>query len=485
MDWIASQLNQEHVKLWLSIGWSVYIVVVSVWILLQRSQPVATLSWLLSMAALPVVGLVVYYYFGPQRMKRQRIKRLRSRKRSRLRASTQRIRERLPQDYVRLHQVAQLVAAASEFPVCSATGMRLLVGGAATFDAITEAVRAATHHVHLEYYIYEPDVTGTALRDLLAEKARQGVQVRLLVDALGSKKLGRKFLKPLLDAGAEVARFHDAKIGRRLRPVINFRTHRKILVCDGKVGFTGGVNVTDEENERICADAYHDVHLQMEGAIVGWLQTVFMEDWAYANDHNPRQLPEKLEEWLPDCDDGNKLMQVVTSGPDNRLDAIYRAYLAAINAAEKRIWLTTPYFVPTEAALAALTNASLRGVDVRILVPKKSDSALVTAAARSYFDELIRCGVRVYEYEASMLHSKTLAVDDNLAIIGTANFDYRSFFLNYEVCVMGYGPDLNQALAQQFLADLKNSLAVPYKSEKRFFRRVFDSAARLTSPLLC
>ena len=484
MDWIASLLSQEHVKLWLSVGWTLYIIVASIWILMQRSQPVATLSWLLSMAALPVVGLVIYYFFGPQRMKRQRIKRLRSRKRSNVRASIQRLRERMPNEDERLHQVARLVAATSDFPVSTASGMKLLVGGAATFDAITQAVTDARHHVHLEYYIYEPDQTGTALRDLLVQKAKEGVQVRLLVDALGSKKLGRKFLKPLLDAGAEVARFHDAKIGRRLRPVVNFRTHRKILVCDGKIGFTGGVNVTDEENERIDVDAYHDVHLQVEGAVVSWLQTVFMEDWAYALGRKPDQWPADIDQLLPDCADGNIPMQVITSGPDNSLQAIYRAHLASIHAADQRVWLTTPYFVPTEAALAARTNAALRGVDVQILVPKKSDSIFVTAAARSYFDELIRCGVRVHEYEASMLHSKTLVVDDNIAIIGTANFDYRSFFLNYEVCLIGYGSQLNAELAQQFKADLRNANTVQYKSEKRFLRRLFDSAARLTSPLL-
>ena len=484
MDWIAAQPGHENVKLWLSAGWTFYVVVVGVWILLQRSQPIATLSWLLSMAALPVVGLVVYYYFGPQRMKRQRIKRLRSRKRSRVRSSMQKLRERIPAQQERLRQVARLVGMTSDFPVSTATSMQLLVGGAATFDAIADAVNAARHHVHLEYYIYEPDQTGTALRDLLIEKAKAGVQVRLLIDALGSKKLGRTFLKPLQQAGAEVLRFHDSKIGRRLRPVVNFRTHRKILICDGKVGFTGGVNVTDEENERIRADAYHDVHIRVEGSVVSWLQTVFLEDWAYTLGKDPYKLPETLDDLLPDCEDGSIPMQVVTSGPDDQLDAIYRAYLAAINAAQQRIWLTTPYFVPTEGALTALTNAALRGVDVRILVPKKSDSVFVTAAARSYFDELIRCGVHIYEYDASMLHSKTLVVDDNMAMVGTANFDYRSFFLNYEVCVIGYGPELNQALDRQFLADLAQASAVLYRSEKGLRRRLFGSIARLTSPLL-
>ncbi|MBV8246815.1 MAG: cardiolipin synthase, partial [Comamonas sp.] len=207
-------------------------------------------------------------------------------------------------------------------------------------------------------------------------------------------------------------------------------------------------------------------------------------DWAYALDRDPLSIPVDLDALLPDAEDGKLAMQLITSGPDSHLQAIYRVHLAAIHAAEQRIWLTTPYFVPTEAALAALTNAALRGVDVQILVPRKSDSALVTAAARSYFDELIRCGVRVYEYKARMLHSKTLVVDDNMAIIGTANFDYRSFFLNYEVCLIGYGEALNADLARQFQKDLLQSQLVRYKSEKGWGRRLFGSVARLSSPLL-
>ncbi|WP_027017165.1 cardiolipin synthase [Comamonas composti] len=477
-------LTNENALWLLSIVWTLYVVIVGVWILLQRSAPVATLSWLLSMAAIPVGGLAIYYFFGPQRFKRQRIKHLRARKSARVRASVQRMRERMPADAERLHQVARLINATSDFPVSTATDLQLLVGGAATYEAISTAVRAARHHVHLEYYIFEPDSTGTALRDLLVEKARTGVEVRLLVDALGSKRLGKRFLKPLLEAGAEVALFHDARVGRRLRPVINFRTHRKILICDGLVGFTGGVNVTDEENVNVMPDAYHDVHLRLEGAVVNWLQIVFLEDWAYALDKLPQSPPEDLELLLPEVGDGHLPMQVITSGPDNGLQAIYRAHLAAINAAEQRVWLTTPYFVPTEAALAALTNAALRGVDVQLLVPYKSDSALVTAAARSYFDELIRCGVRVYEYKARMLHSKTLVVDDGMAIIGTPNFDYRSFFLNYEVCVIAYGPVLNRDLAAQFETDLQQAQRVHYKRRQGFAQRLFDSAARLCSPLL-
>ena len=484
MDWIANQLSHESVKWTLSILWTLYVLIMSVWILLQRSSPVATISWLLSMALLPGIGLIIYYYFGPQRMRRQRIRRLRSRKSSKVRSSVQKMREHLPTQALGLHQVSRLVHASSDFPLSTAKKLDLLVGGAATYAAIFDAIRAARHHVHLEYYIFEPDHTGTALRDLLVEKVKQGVTVRLLVDALGSKKLSRKFLRPLEDAGAEVLRFHDAKIGRRFRPVVNFRSHRKIVVCDGLVGFTGGINVTDEENELVSDSAYHDVHLRLEGAIVNWLQTVFLEDWAYASEKKPYVNAPELDSLLPDESDGELPAQIVTSGPDNAYQPIYRTYLAAINAAEHRIWLTTPYFVPTEAAMAALTNASLRGVDVQILVPEKSDSKLVTAAARSYYDDLIRCGVRVHEYRQCMLHSKTMVVDDSLAIIGTANFDCRSFFLNYEVCVVSYGESLNEVLSAQFLKDLEHSQRVYFKSEKRLGERLFNSIARLCSPLL-
>jgi len=389
----------------------------------------------------------------------------------------------------RVHQVARLVQASSDFPVSTATEVRLLVGGAATLDAIAEAVRAAQHHIHLEYYIFQPDSTGQALRDLLVQRARAGVQVRLLVDALGSKRLGARFLQPLLDAGGEVARFHDTRMGRRLRPVINFRTHRKIVVCDGRVGFTGGVNVADAENPRATPHAYHDVHLRLQGAVVQWLQTVFLEDWAYAQGHTPQDAPEaalqqELEHLLPEAPAGETAVQIITSGPDNGLQAIYRAYLAAINTAEQRVWLATPYFVPTEAALAALTNAALRGVDVQVMVPARSDSALVTAAARSYFDELIRCGVRVHEYAARMLHAKTLVVDGHIALVGSANFDCRSFFLNYEVCAIAYAAALNHEMAAQFQADLRHCQRVHFQRPQPFAQRLFDAAARLCSPLL-
>ncbi|RYX98232.1 MAG: cardiolipin synthase [Comamonadaceae bacterium] len=477
------ELSNEW-KTGLSLAWSGYIAILSIWIVLQKRAPVSTMSWILSLALLPLAGFVIYYFLGPQRLKSQRLKRLRSRAIALAPADVKLLRQAAHRAPPALRQMAELGTAACGLPVSSATAVELLSGGARTFDDIFRAIREAKDHVHLEYYIFEPDKIGTALRDLLVEKAGQGVTVRLLLDALGSKRVGRKFLAPLHGAGVHVALFHDTRIGRRLRPVTNYRSHRKIVVCDGHVGFTGGVNITDEEDPRTLPDAYHDVHVRIEGSAVRWLQTTFLEDWTYATGEHPRGMEHLLADLMPQAEAGDIPVQIVTSGPDNPLEAIHRMHISAINSSSRRAWLTTPYFVPGEPALMALTSAALRGVDVRLLVPRRSDSAIVSAAARSYFDELIAAGVKVWEYKARMLHSKTLVVDDDCAMIGTANFDNRSFRLNYEVMAVVYGPELALPLAAQFETDLKSASAVPHHRTQRFLRRLGDSVARLFSPLL-
>ena len=468
----------------LSLAWVFYMAALSVWIVLQKRAPVSTMSWILSLALVPVVGFLIYYFFGPQRLKKQRIRRLRSGVGARAPADLDLLREAAAAAPPALRQLATLATTACGLPVSSATRVDLLVGGAATYDAVFEAVRGARDHIHLEYYIYEPDRIGTALRGLLIERAEAGVQVRLLVDAIGSKHLAHAFLAPMREAGIEIALFHDTKIGRRLRPVTNYRLHRKIVVCDGAVGFTGGVNITDEEDLRTRPDAYHDVHVRVEGAAVRWLQTTFIEDWVYATGQSPRELEALLQRLMPVLPPGETAVQFVTSGPDSAAEAIHRVHVEAIHAATHRAWLTTPYFVPGEPGLMALTSAAMRGVDVRLLVPKRSDSAMVSAAARSYFDELIQAGVKIWEYKARMLHSKTLVIDDHCAMIGTANFDNRSFRLNYEVMAVVYGTSLSGPLAAQFETDLKSATAVPARRPQSFGRRLGDATARLLSPLL-
>ena len=226
------------------------------------------------------------------------------------------------------------------------------------------------------------------------------------------------------------------------------------------------------------------MHLRLEGSVVRWLQLTFLEDWTYSTGEPAEKLVDTLPRLMPSMGAGTYLVQILTSGPDSAMESIHRMYVAAIDGALSRVWLTTPYFVPGEPALMALTSASLRGVDVRLMVPRRSDSLVVSAAARSYYDELIAAGVRIDEYKDRMLHSKTLVVDDNCAFIGTANFDNRSFRLNYEVCAVVYGPALALQLAQQFEVDLKTCSGVRAHRRQPLLRRLGDATARLFSPLL-
>ena len=319
------------------------------------------------------------------------------------------------------------------------------------------------------------------MRDLLIQKAKEGVKVRLLVDGIGSSRLKNAFIQPLLRAGARFAFFHKPHITQLIKPLVNLRTHRKIVICDGLVGFTGGLNITDQEDERVYEYAYHDTHLQLTGNAVHWLQLIFMEDWLYAS--GEKEIPD-LANYFPIQSSGPYPVQVIPSGPDNEWEIIHRIYLSMIQRARKRIWLTTPYFVPTEATLFALTSAALRGVDVRLLVPRMSDSRLVTSAARSYFDELMRAGVRIWEYHGRMLHSKTIVVDHHYSMIGTANFDSRSFRLNFEVCIAAYGPRLAELLSDQFECDLVCAERVPFNRHIGLPQKMFEATARLFSPLL-
>ncbi|WP_342780507.1 cardiolipin synthase [Arenimonas fontis] len=458
---------------WLLAVWGLYLLVLACWIVLQKREPIATLSWLLALAALPVLGLVVYHFLGPQRIRRQRHRRTRAR--SGLQAA-------LP-DGLRASEdcvtVAKLGQSVTRYAPATATEAELLVGGHATYDALLAAIAGAQHHLHLEYYIFEADRIGTTVRDALAERARAGVRVRLLLDAIGSGRTPNRFLTPLREAGAEVAWFHPARLRWLWRPRVNLRSHRKLVVVDGREAFTGGINVSDTQDERLRADAFRDLHLRLRGEVVRWLQLAFLEDWHYTTGVALRD-----RNLWPELPPGRLLAQVLPSGPDSPWEAIHRVMVEAIHQADRRVWLVTPYFVPGEAARMALTSAALRGLDVRVLVPARSDSAIVRAAARSYYDELLAAGIRVFEYQPRMLHSKALLVDGDTCLLGSANFDYRSFRLNFELNVLLHDVGTAGALEKEIAACLAESREVVAGRASGLGRRLGEAWARLLSPLL-
>lgn len=463
----------DDLLLWLVLGWALYFVVLACWIVLQRREPLATLSWLLALAALPYLGFLLYYLLGPERIKRHRSRRLRSR------AEVARSQGAAPSAAIDGPLLA-LLSHMTGFPPTTCTAVKLLVDGGRTYDHLLQAIAAARNHIHLEYYIFEPDRTGAMIRDALAERARAGVEVRLLVDAVGAYRLGDRFLAPLLEAGGEVARFHPIRLRRIRHPGLNLRTHRKIVVVDGEVAFTGGINICDENNERRSATAYHDLHLRLAGEVVRWLQLTFLEDWHYATGAVPRG-----ESLWPRAEPGAVRALVVPSGPDSELEPIHRTFVEMINAAHRRVWLVTPYFAPGEAGMMALTSAAMKGLDVRLLIPRRSDSLVATAVAHSWYDQLLDAGVRVFEYHQRMVHTKALLIDDDRALIGSANFDHRSFYLNFEIGVVfldgGVAAQL-QALIESDCGDGCEVLAE--RPRPAFHRRLWMAFARLLSPMV-
>jgi cardiolipin synthase len=379
----------------------------------------------------------------------------------------------------RLARLAERVAHA---PVLRGNSVELLVDTNLTLRRIEEAILQAQRSIHLEYYIWQPDRTGGRLRDMLIERARAGVAVRFLYDQLGSMRLTRKFLQPMRDAGIQVRSFLPGT-SLRERWSLNLRSHRKIVVVDGRLGFTGGMNIGDEYLGRNPELGYwRDTHLQLVGPCVRSLQQVFAEDWYYAASEvllQPELFPEPV-------DAGPHLAQVVHGGPDGDDRPLHALFFAAINEARERITLATSYFVPTEPLAAALESAGVRGVRVRLLVAGKSAHPLTIHAGRSYYDQLLDAGVEILEYKRGILHSKMLTVDGCWSFVGTPNFDARSLLLNFETGVALFNPEIARELESHFDRDAEHARMIrPADWRRRSTgKKMLQNVCRLLAPVL-
>jgi cardiolipin synthase A/B len=478
---IAAAIHWPLLFAILEVAW---VVGMGCWIVLERRTPAATLAWILALSFVPLLGVPVYLFLGPRRLERKKLRMAFARQaRSWRLAAWERA---VAGELSPMQQLQRLATRLDVAPPETARSVDLLPDGDACYDALVDAVGAARHHVHAEYYIFRPDRAGARLREALVERARAGVEVRLLVDAVGSASLGR-FLAPLAEAGGEVARFSPILLGGLRRGAANFRTHRKIVVCDGGVGFTGGINVCDDHSRAARGlAAWRDTHLRIEGAAVHGLQLTFLENWAFATQRDDVvPSPARLRPYFPQGKPGKHLVQIVASGPDQEVHAIEAFTFAAIAGANERVWITTPYFVPGEAILSALGSAALRGVDVQLLLPHATDSWIVDAAGSTYLDALLAAGVKIHVYGPPMVHAKTCVVDRDLAMVGTANLDNRSLRLNFEVLAAVYGGPTVGELARLFEQD--RARARPRRAgdgSAPFGRRLLASAARLLAPQL-
>ena len=468
-------------------------------IVLQRREPTATLAWVLGIILLPYVGVLLYLLVGRRRLNRQ-IRKRRARAQV-LQPHLERLQEGVAEldlegttiaemeakhhiDLPDLPEHGELLEVTNRMgcraPTCGNV-VDLLEDPNTKYAEMEKAIQEATDHVHLLYYIYNDDSTGRRFRDLLIEKAKQGVMVRVLTDGVGSYGVD-DFMVPLVEAGGKHAEFLPvSRIGRRWHP--NLRNHRKIVVIDGKIGFTGGVNIGDEyTGHKRHVGPWRDTHVRIQGPAVQHLQEVFTEDWFFATGVD---LPE--ERWYPEPTVvGNQIVQIVGSGPDTDTHPIRRIFFTAVTLAKERVYLTTPYFVPDQAMLVALETAALRGVDVRLLLPQRSDMRLVLHAGRSYYEQLLNCGVKIYEYRAGLLHAKSMVVDRGWATVGSANMDIRSFRLNFEVNAVVYGEEFAGQLDALFDRDLAKAHLITLESvqNKKIHNRFVESVARVLSPVL-
>jgi cardiolipin synthase len=470
---------------WFNVGWLfldlVIIAVLIPTVILQRRESGATLAWILAIVLVPFLGLLAFWVFGTTRLRLRR--RERRRVEARLAPALQRLQAPssahppaadLPPSLLRL---AEKLDDAGPQP---GNEVDLLRQGAAAFDALEAAFDSSRHHIHLLYYLWEPDRTGTRLRDALTRACRRGVEVRLLLDDVGSRSAGRGFFQALLEAGGRVERFLPINpLGRQL--ALNNRNHRKIVVVDGETGFTGGMNVGDVYAG--LGEPWQDLHARIRGPVVLSLQEVFCHDWYHAtgDDLVSAAYFPKL------AGAGNVWAQLLASGPaDERWRAIHTLLFAAINLARKRVWIETPYFVPDPPIVMALQTAALRGVDVRLLLPGRSDHPLVLHAGRSFVDELLAAGVRAFELQDALPHAKTATIDGIFATLGSGNLDQRSFRLNFEANVFFFGVEVAGELERDFLSLCSEARELTTVNRQGISRRqrLTEGVARVLAPLL-
>ena len=471
---------------WLIILFVVYIVQLITIILLEHKHPVKTVAWLFISLCIPFLGFIMYYFLAQEYSARRRVRKHRY---------VDRILEQLEQIQIvedasqlnneemrKQRQLYELIDAMSDSPTTGCNQTKVLTNGHDTFEAMIQAIRGARHHIHMEFYILRDDAVGRIFQDLLIEKAKQGVKVRVMTDGIGSIDLSKRYVNTFIEAGIEFHWFLPVWVSLFHRK-LNYRNHRKILVIDGVIGFLGGINIGDEyigRNEK--TSFWRDTHLQLEGDAVYTLQAIFLHDWAFTSAQRVQE-----QDLFPQhkCT-GTEQVKLVPSGPDMNWDAIQELYFGTLSRAKERVWIATPYFIPDSSNYLALKTAAVSGLDVRIIIPERSDSRIIDWASRSYVEELLEAGVQFYVYQKGFIHAKTLIMDHALACVGTANMDMRSFFSNFELNAVLFDPKTIARVEQDFLLDYEDCVQIDYEQFRKRPRKqkLMESFSHLLSPLL-
>lgn len=464
-------------------------------IFLERRTPQSTIAWLLVLWIFPVLGFLFYLFLAQNLTKRKIFKYntpenlrygilLKQQRRSLLHAV-----EILPNSPLgKYRHSIEFHLNVSQALYSNNNVIDIYTDGTHKFKALFDAIEAAVSSIHVEYYIIKYDDLSMRLMDILIEKAAQGVEVRLLFDAMGGRYLPRSLLERFRSAGGQIGIFFPSKV-KFLNIRVNYRNHRKIVVIDGKTGFVGGFNVGNEYlglNDKM--GYWRDTHLKIHGSSVSELQLRFLLDWRASSSENLVISEDCQDKYFPPMQPTKKGIgvQIVSSGPDKQNQQIKQGFLRLINNAENYILIQSPYFVPDESILEALKIALLSGIDVRIMIPNKPDHIFIHWATLAYVGELIEYGAKVYIYEKGFLHAKTIVVDDEVCSVGSCNFDIRSFRLNFETNAFIYDDHMASKLQEIFVKDMDHCT---YYSKELYYNRsnrikIKESVSRLFSPLL-
>lgn len=474
----------------LSVVLIINFILTFIIIFLERKNPQSTYAWLLLLWMIPAVGFIFYLLFS-QNLARRKIFKMYSDEVELTNSLILQQKKDLAEDKIFFDRKARerykdLIYFHQNLSAALYTNnnsLELFTDGNEKFNRLLEDIKNAKHHVHMQYFIFQSGILGKRVMEALMDKAKEGLQVRLLFDDMGGYNLSKNDLDAMIKAGVKIARFFPSRV-KLLNLKANYRNHRKITVIDGAIGYIGGYNVGDEYIGLDKKMGYwRDSHLRIEGSSVYELQMRFIMDWRSANKESIRL----TYDYLPvTMDVGQVGVQIVSSGPDDENEHIKQGYLKMINSAKEYIYIQTPYFIPDQSIFEALKIAAVSGVDVRIMIPNKPDHVFVYWATFSYVGELLKYGAKIYIYDNGFMHAKTIVVDDEIASVGTCNFDIRSFSLNFEVNAFIYDHEFSYYMKEVFIDDMKFSerLNLNLYSNRSIAIKMKESISRLFSPLL-
>ncbi|HFK5506473.1 cardiolipin synthase [Elizabethkingia anophelis] len=480
------------IEKWYWVPLTIANIVIIVTILIENRNPPKTLAWIMIIVFVPVIGIILYFFFGRDFQREKYFKKIDKKQRQYILDQWKNLNDSIQQNMLdieseigHLSQVYQFLNKTRISPPSFYNETKLLINGEEKFPKFIEAIREAKDHIHLEYYIFEEDNIGNEIIELLIQKAQQGVTVRMIIDDFGSPTLAKHY-KRFENTGIEFQVFLPVHFSSLANS--NFRNHRKILIVDASIAFVGGINISDKYINHPNTDKlyWRDASVMIKGASVNILQLRFWLSWMMTDG-----APYALEDQRYYCDwyahtQGSSIVSFAVTAPGDEIQSAMESLILGITLAKKKVQICTPYFVPTDSFKTALSIAVSKGVEVEMMIPKEGDSFIVQNASLSFMKPLLKRGIKLYLYEKGFLHAKTVNIDDALAYVGTVNLDNRSFLINFEINAIVHNHELLKRLDQQFKEDKKVSslMTIEMWNKTSVFKRGLASVCRLLAPLL-